>query len=94
MYEGVLNLKNPLVIDAKGKLHRELDTPYGKTTREIVANVDSKKYDGVIFKNIKDSWIDDADADTPSTIYYAFKPREAFLNADQLTDIWKKAHGK
>ena len=94
IYEGYLNLKNPLVIDAKGALHRELKTPYGKTTREIVANVDSTKYDGVIFKNIKDSWIDDADADTPSTIYFAFKPKDAFLNESQLTDIWKKANNK
>jgi len=94
VYEGYINFKNPLVIDAKGKLHRELSTPYGKTTREIVANVDSKKYDGVIFKNIKDSWIDDAEADTPSTIYYAFKPRDSFLNKSQLTDIWNKANKK
>jgi predicted ABC-type ATPase len=94
VYEGYLNLKNPLVIDAKGKLHRELDTPYGKTTQEIVGKVDKSKYDGVIFKNIKDSWIDDADVDTPSTIYYAFKPKDAFLNESQLTDIWKQSQAK
>lgn len=94
VYEGYLNLKNPLVIDAKGALHRQLDTKWGKTTQEVVANVDKSKYDGVIFKNIKDSWIDDADVETPGTIYYAFKPRDSFLSEFQLTDIWKKAHNK
>lgn len=94
VYEGYLNLKKPLVIDAKGKLHRELDTPYGKTTRDVVANVDKSKYDGVIFKNIKDSWIDDADADISSTIYYAFKPKDAFLNESQLTDFYNKVTKK
>jgi len=92
VYEGYLNLKNPLIIDARGALHRELDTKWGNTTREIVGNVDKKKYDGVIFKNIKDSWIDDAEADIPSTIYYAFKPADSFINESQLTDIWKKAN--
>ncbi len=94
VYEGYLNLKNPLIIDAKGALHRELNTKWGKTTQEIVGKVDKTKYDGVIFKNIKDSWIDDAEMDTPSTIYYAFKPKDAFLNESQLTDIWNKANKK
>lgn len=94
VYEGYLNINNPLVIDAKGALHRELDTKWGKTTQEIVNNVDKKKYDGVIFKNIKDSWIDDAEVDTPSTIYYAFNPKDAFLNESQLVDLYNKAVGK
>lgn len=92
VYEGYLNLKRPLVIDAKGRMHNDLKTPFGKTTREVVDNVDTKEYDGVVFKNIKDSWIDDADAQDPSTIYYAFKPRDAFLNEDQLSDLWNQAH--
>lgn len=94
VYEGYLNLKNPLVIDAKGKLYNDLKTEYGKTTNEIVSNVDKNKYDGVIFKNIKDSWVDDADAQDPITIYHAFKPRDSFLNKDQLIDLWNKANGK
>ena len=91
VYEGVLNFKKPLVIDAKGRMHNDLKTPYGTDTESVVANIDKNKYDGVIFKNVKDSWIDDADVDTPSTIYYAFKPQDAFLNESQLTDIWKKS---
>lgn len=94
VYEGHLNLKNPLVIDAKGKLYNDLKTEYGKSTNEIVGNVDKSKYDGVIFKNIKDNFIDDAESQDPGTIYYAFKPRDSFLNESQLTDIWKKANGK
>ena len=92
VYEGVLNLKNPLVIDAKGRFHNDLKTKYGTDTTEIVGKVDQNKYDGVIFKNIKDSWIDDADVDTPSTIYYSFRPEDSFLNESQLTEIWQKAN--
>lgn len=94
VYEGYLDLKNPLVIDAKGRMWSDLDTPYGKSTQDVVGKVDSKKYDGVIFENIKDSWIDDADVQDPSTIYYAFKPRDAFKNESQLTEIWDKANKK
>ena len=93
VYEGYLSLKNPLTIDAKGRRYDDLKTPYGKSTREIVANVDSKKYDGVIFKNIKDSFSDaEASDQVAGTISYAFRPKDAFLNESQLTDIWKKAN--
>jgi hypothetical protein len=94
VYEGYLNFKNPLIIDAKGKLYNDLKTEYGKSTTEIVGKVDKQKYDGVIFKNIKDNWIDDADVQDPSTIYYAFKPKDSFLNEFQLTEIWKKSQRK
>lgn len=93
VYEGYVNFKNPLVIDAQGRMWNDLKTPYGASTREVVANVDSKTYDGVIFKNIKDSWIDDADVQDPSTIYYAFDPTKSFLNEDQLVDLFNKVKG-
>jgi len=90
VYEGYLDLKKPLIIDAKGRLYNDLKTEYGKSTNEIVGKIDKKKYDGVIFKNIKDSWVDDADAQDPTTIYYAFKPRDAFKNVDTLKAEWDK----
>jgi hypothetical protein len=92
VYEGYIRFINPLIIDAKGRMHNDIDTEYGKTTREVVANVDSKKYDGIIFENIKDSWIDDAEAQDPSTIYYAFRPKDSFLNESQLEEIWNEAN--
>jgi hypothetical protein len=48
----------------------------------------------VIFKNIKDSRIDDADYQDPTTIYYAFKPKESFLNESQLKQIREQANKK
>lgn len=90
VYEGYLVLKNPLVIDAKGRMWNDLDTPYGKDTQAVVGSVDSRKYDGVIFKNVKDNWIDDADYQDPGTIYYAFNAKKAFLNSYQLTDLYHK----
>jgi hypothetical protein len=94
VYEGYLNLKKPLVIDAKGAKWDELKTPYGKSTQEIAGKLDTKKYDGIIFENIKDSWIDDVDYQDPGTIYYVAKTGDSFLNESQLTDIWKKANKK
>lgn len=92
VYEGYLVLKNPLIIDAKGRKWDDLKTEYGKSTQEVVGKVDAEKHDGVVFKNIKDSWIDDADYQDPSTIYYSFKPKDAFKNEDQLREMWEKAN--
>ena len=46
------------------------------STQGIVGMVDRSKYDGVIFINIKDSWIDDVDYQDASTIYVTFKPNQ------------------
>lgn len=73
VYEAYLSIKKPLVIDAKGRKWDDLKTPYGTSTQEIVGKLDTNKYDGVIFNNIKDSWIDDEDYQDPSTIYYVVK---------------------
>lgn len=91
VYEGYVDLKNPLVIDAKDAKWDELDTPYGKSTQAVVANM-PKENDGVIFKNVKDSWIDDADAQDPGTIYYVANANKQFLNEEQLVDLYNKAH--
>jgi len=72
VYEAYLSIKNPLVVDAKGRKWDDLKTPYGTSTQEIAGTLD-KKYDGVIFNNIKDSWIDDADYQDPSTVFYVVK---------------------
>lgn len=93
VYEGYLNLKNPLVIDAEGRKWDDLKTPYGKTTQDVAGNLDTKKYDGIIFENIKDSWVDDVDYQDPSTIYYAAKTGDSFLNESQLVDLWNRANG-
>ena len=65
-----------MIIDAKGKKWDEIDTPYGKSTQEVVGNLDTKKYDGIIFNNIKDSWIDDEEAQDPATIYWVAKSEQ------------------
>lgn len=91
VYEGFLDLKNPLIIDAKGRHHSDLLTKYGKSTQEVVSNVDRKKYDGVIFKNINDSFADDVDVAGTDKIFYPFNANKSFKNEDQLRKIWKKA---
>lgn len=94
VYEGYLIFKNPFVIDAKGNMWNMLDTPYGKSTREVVANVDSNTYDGVIFLNVKDNWNDDADYQDSCTVYFAFNARKSFVNSSQLTSFYNKLHRK
>jgi hypothetical protein len=91
LYEGYLDMKNPLIIDAKGRHHADLKTEFGSSTQEIVGTVDSTKYDGVIFKNINDSFADDVDAVGSDTILYPFNANKSFINESQLTDIWKQA---
>lgn len=76
VYEVYLSIKNPLIIDCNGKKWDDIETPYGTTTGGVVGNVDSNKYDGVIFNNIKDSWIDDVDYQDPSTVYVTFNPNQ------------------
>ena len=66
--DAYLKIDNPLVIDANGAKWDELSTPRGNSTRDVVGQL-SNEYDGVIFQNIADSWMDDADAGE-STVYY------------------------
>ncbi len=75
--ECFLDIKNPLVVDCKGRKWDELDTPYGKTTRAVVASEEAKKHGGVVFKNVKDSWTDDAEAQEPGTVFYVRNSAQA-----------------
>ena len=76
VYECYLNIKNPLIIDGQGKKWDDIKTIYGTSTRDVVANIDSSKYDGIIFNNIKDSWIDDEDYQDTSTVYVTFSSNQ------------------
>jgi len=91
VYEGYLNFKNPLTIDAKGRKWDNIVSKYGKSTQEVINNAEKDGFDGVVFNNIIDNISDDVDFGAPGTIYYAFNPRESFLNESQLTDIYKQA---
>ena len=75
VYEVYLSIKNPLIIDCKGKKWDNIETPYGTSTQRVVQNADRNKYDGIIFNNIKDSWIDDEDYQDASTVYVTFSPK-------------------
>jgi hypothetical protein len=76
VYEVYLSMKNPLVLDCDSRKWNDIDTSYGKTTQGVVGNVDRNKYDGIIFTNIKDSWIDDVDYQDPSVVYVPFNPSQ------------------
>jgi len=80
--DAYLKIQNPLVIDAQGAKWDDLNSKYGNSTREIVG-VLAEKYDGVIFENINDSWIDDENADE-STVYWVRESAQA-KSADPVT---------
>lgn len=76
VYEVYLQIKRPLIIDCRDKKWDDLNSKYGATTRDVVGGIDRAKYDGVIFNNIKDSWIDDEDYQDSSTVYVTFEPNQ------------------
>ena len=91
VYEGYVHFKKPLVIDAKGAKWNELNTKYGTSTQEIISKAQKDGYDGVTFKNIVDNQMDTAGVGGESTIHYAYKPKDAFLNEDQLKELYNKS---
>jgi len=86
VYEVFLSIKNPLILDCKGKKWDEIETPYGTSTQNVVGNVYNSEYDGVIFNNIKDSWIDDEDYQDPSIVYVTFSPNQ--IKAEENDGSW------
>ena len=76
VYEVYLSIKNPLILDCKNKKWNNIITPYGKSTTEVISNIDRTKYDGIIFNNIKDNWIDDEDYQDSAPIYVSFFPNQ------------------
>jgi hypothetical protein len=76
VYEVYLRMNTPLTIDCKGKKWDEIDTPYGTSTIMVIQNINRGKHDGVIFTNVKDSWIDDEDYQDPGTVYVTFSANQ------------------
>lgn len=84
IYEVYVDTQNPLIIDAKGENWNELSFNEDNkqyTTRDITKYAKENGYDGVIFKNIKDSGgkYDEADNEL-STIICVF-------NSNQIKSI-------
>ena len=76
IYEVFLNTKKPLIINAEARKWDNLKNKYGNSTRDIAYELDTDKYDGVIFNNINDNWFDDEMGDTQN-VYFS-------TNANQI----------
>ena len=83
LYELFVNIKNPRVIDAKGKKWNEINIEgTNKTTRDIEAETWKSDYDGVIIKNVVDygpnpilpSYM--VEQFVPSTVQISFNPNQ------------------
>jgi hypothetical protein len=95
-YKVYLNLKNPLVVDAKNNNWDELDlseftgedSEYYNNTREFSEYAKEKGYDGVIFKNIKDIGRYATGNEKPATVAVAFEPNQikSVANENPTTD--------
>ena len=81
--EAFLKLKNPLIINAKGRKWDDLKSKYGTSTRDIVGALDQEKYDGVIFYKINDNWFDDEGE--PQNVYNVNKPSQIKLGDGRNT---------
>lgn len=88
VYDVYLSIQNPLIVDCQDRKWDDIDTPYGSTTQGVVSSVDESKYDGVIFINIKDSWIDDVDYQDSSTVYVTFSPKQ--IKSVDNNGTWNK----
>ena len=86
VYEVFLNIKKPLIINARGRKWDNLKNKYGNSTRDIVGQLDMDKYDGVIFNNINDNWFDDEMGDTQN-VYFSINPEQIKL-ADGSNDTF------
>ena len=89
IYELYANTSNMLDIDAKGALWNNLqpsiegDTNLGHNTRSVAKWAYEHKYDGVIFRNIKDNG--NYGRTNESDVYTFFKPTSQVKSADPVT---------
>jgi hypothetical protein len=60
-----------------GRKWDNLKSKYGSSTRDIVAQLDINKNDGVFFNNINDNWFDDEGE--PQNVYYSINPNQIKL---------------
>jgi hypothetical protein len=92
MLHGRINMKNPLTVDASGydyKSKHYTDPKDGLRSRaftEYIKQMEDGGHDGIIFKNVKDTFSGKED----STVYF-IKDAKQFKTEEQLTSIWNKA---
>lgn len=84
--EAKLNLKNPMVYDAKGKGFLATD----KRVNDLIDKAIAEGNDALIIKNLKDNVYS---ADIPATHTIVFN-NDAILTKSQLIDLWKKANSQ
>ncbi len=86
-----LDLKNPKIIDAKGKRYNELDEVLvgDDAIQDIITKAKAEGRDGLIIKNLSDHA--DYSVYKPATHYLVFNPAN-IKTKSQLTEIWNKAN--
>ena len=75
-YDTFLNLRNPLVIDAKNTLYSSVEyNGEEKDTYQWSEYAEKNGYDGVIFQNVRDG-VDYGALQKPTTDYVAFSSNQ------------------
>ena len=85
--EGVmqlyLSLKNPLIVDANNQIWRKFETEINGEkivgTRNLISYAQSKNYDGVIVKNVRDYYTNNENKKNGGNVYVAFEPNQIKL---------------
>jgi len=85
--EGVmqlyLSLKNPLIVDANNQIWRKFETEINGEkivgTRNLIIYAQSKNYDGVIVKNVRDYYTNNENKKIGGNVYVAFEPNQIKL---------------
>lgn len=79
-----ISLKNPLIVDGKGKEWREAQA-IGKTT-DVIEKAQAEGHDGVIIRNVKDDYNNSAGT-KPTDTFVVFNSRQIKSAADNSGDF-------
>ena len=83
-YDTYLNLRNPLIIDAKGSMYNDIEHDgENKDTYDWAEYAETKDYDGVIFHNVRDG-VDFGNMDKPTDDFVAFRSNQIKSATDNV----------
>jgi GNAT superfamily N-acetyltransferase len=81
--ELYLSLKNPLIVDANNQIWRKFEKEINGEkivgTRNLISYAQSKDYDGVIVKNVRDYYTNNEKKTSGGNVYVAFEPNQIKL---------------
>jgi hypothetical protein len=88
-----LSLKKPLIVDAENQIWRKFETEINEEkivgTKNLISYAQSKDYDGVIVKNVRDYYTSNESKKNGGNVYVAFNPNQIKLADGTNTTFYK-----